>query len=96
MFMEYSCTLLKNICHMGISKHNLCNFDDSTDNVSKMFTSKSTPEEWDARGDEFYRRSLFNVAAKCYMKSGNTLKQKMSQAQQRAIDASNLKGTPKE
>ena len=67
-----------------------------TENINKMFSTKSSPEEWDARGDEFFNRNLFNVAAKCFLKSGNERKQKLAEAHQKAIDATHLKANPKE
>ena len=61
----------------------------------KSFAEKSTPEQWQARGDQFYRRNLYNVAAKCYSKSGDEKKEKIALAQQMALDATNHKTSPK-
>ena len=35
----------------------------------KIFASTSTPEDWKARGDEFFQNRLWEVAIKCYKKA---------------------------
>ena len=63
--------------------------------TDKVFAERSSPEEWRKRGDEFYKLGLYRVAAKCYYKSGDTLKEKMSLAQQKALDAAQLRHNPR-
>ncbi|KAI0224964.1 TPR and ankyrin repeat-containing protein 1 [Lamellibrachia satsuma] len=61
----------------------------------RVFAEASTHNQWRQRGDEFYKHHLYNVAAKCYMKSGDVAKEKMSRAQQRALEASRLRDNPR-
>ena len=55
----------------------------------------STSHQWRHRGDEFYKHHLYDVAAKCYMKSGDADKERMSRAHQRALEASRLRDNPR-
>ena len=34
--------------------------------TEKMFGAHSTPEEWQRRGDDMFRRGLYDVAKLCY------------------------------
>ena len=61
----------------------------------RVFAEASTYDQWRHRGDDFYKLHLYNVAAKCYMKSGDVAKVKMSRAQQRALEASRLRDNPR-
>ena len=61
-----------------------------------MFAEKSSPEEWEKRGDEIMNRSLYDVAAKCYAMAGATHKQNIAIAHQRALKASNLRSQPRQ
>ena len=36
------------------------------DTLADVFSTTSTPAEWDSRGDYFFRHRLWAVAAKCY------------------------------
>ena len=58
-----------------------------TAGLSKAFTAKSTAEDWNVRGEEMFRRNLFEQAVMCYMKSGNKLKQHESRANQMVVEA---------
>ena len=66
-----------------------------TELPDRVFAEASTCHQWRHRGDEFYKHHLYNVAAKCYMKSGDLDKEKMSRAQQRALEASRLRDNPR-
>ena len=61
----------------------------------RVFAEASTRDQWRHRGDEFYKHHLYNVAAKCYVRSGDLDKEKMSRAQQRALEASRLCDNPR-
>ena len=61
----------------------------------RVFAEASTRDQWRHRGDEFYKHHLYNVAAKCYVRSGDSDKEKMSRAQQRALEASRLCDNPR-
>ena len=61
-----------------------------------MFAKASTPHEWRDRGDEYYKHHLYNVAAKCYKKSGDVHKERMSRADQMALEASLLRDNPRQ
>ena len=61
-----------------------------------MFAEKSSPEEWEKRGDEIMQRSLYDVAAKCYAMAGATHKQNIAIAHQRVLKASRVDGQPRQ
>ena len=61
-----------------------------------MFVEKSSPEEWEKRGDEIMQCSLYDVAAKCYAMAGATHKQNITIAHQRALKASYLRAQPRQ
>ena len=52
-----------------------------------VFVEESTPDEWVTRGDEFFRRNLFDVAMKCYSNGGDTHKEKKALAYKLAFEA---------
>ena len=64
--------------------------------AQSMFAEKSSPEEWEKRGDEIMQRSLYDVAAKCYAMAGATHKQNIAIAHQRALKASHLRAQPRQ
>ncbi|XP_061422296.1 TPR and ankyrin repeat-containing protein 1 isoform X4 [Lethenteron reissneri] len=45
-----------------------------------IFVRSSTPEEWNARGDYFFKHRRWKVAAKCYHKGGDAVKEKLALA----------------
>ena len=61
-----------------------------------MFAERSSPEEWERRGDEIMLRSLYDVAAKCYAMAGATHKHSIAVAHQRALKASHLRAQPRQ
>ncbi|KAK7091654.1 hypothetical protein V1264_009311 [Littorina saxatilis] len=61
-----------------------------------MFAEKSSPEEWEKRGDEIMLRSLYDVAAKCYAMAGAAQKRNIAVAHQRALQASHLRNQPRQ
>ena len=87
--MQCSLIVLLSSCAMMLC---VCSIVELPDRV---FAEASTHDQWRQRGDEFYKHHLYNVAAKCYMKSGDVAKEKMSRAQQRALEASRLRDNPR-
>ncbi|KAL8569952.1 hypothetical protein ACOMHN_056384 [Nucella lapillus] len=63
---------------------------------SGIFAEKSSPEEWEKRGDEIMHRSLYDVAAKCYSMAGARHKQSIAVAHQRALRASQMRAQPRQ
>ena len=57
------------------------------DSMERMFAEKSTKEDWDSRGLYFYEKELWQVALKCYEKSGNEIMLKKCCAHVQAVKA---------
>jgi hypothetical protein len=53
-----------------------------------MFAEESTAEEWLHRGEEFMKKSLYNVAAKCFRHGGDFRMEKIAKSHQKALLAS--------
>ncbi|KAK3609568.1 hypothetical protein CHS0354_019581 [Potamilus streckersoni] len=65
-------------------------------NVSDtMFAEASSPSDWIRRGDDFMKHALYEVAAKCFGMAGETVKQKVALAHQKALVASRMKDNPR-
>ncbi|XP_071941655.1 TPR and ankyrin repeat-containing protein 1-like [Antedon mediterranea] len=58
-----------------------------------MFVEKSSPEDWEKRGDYFYNNSLWEVALKCYRTAGNEEKVLKANASLRVTEAEKMKGS---
>ncbi|XP_075916736.1 TPR and ankyrin repeat-containing protein 1-like [Petromyzon marinus] len=50
-----------------------------------VFVRSSTPEEWNAQGDFFFKHRRWKVAAKCYRKGGVAVKEKLALAHDAAL-----------
>lgn len=61
----------------------------NTDNLEEemIFAEGSTQEMWLRRGDDFSRRSLFEIAAKCYHRGGYVQQEKTALANHQALTA---------
>ena len=70
--------------------------DESTKPLTSMFAERSTKEEWFERGQYFYKKRLWKVAAKCFAIAGAECMMQRSNAHQQAEDANRLRGQPRE
>ena len=68
---------------------------DDTEPLTSMFAERSTSQEWRERGQYFYKKRLWSVAAKCFVIAGEDLMLQKSKAQQQAEDANKLRGQPR-
>ncbi|XP_041360663.1 TPR and ankyrin repeat-containing protein 1-like [Gigantopelta aegis] len=69
--------------------------DEELDLDSTIFAEKSSPADWEKRGDEIMKRFLYDVAAKCYKMAGSETKEKIANAHNQALKASRMKDNPR-
>ncbi|KAK3101278.1 hypothetical protein FSP39_002361 [Pinctada imbricata] len=59
-----------------------------------VFAEESSEEEWIKRGEDFMKHSLYEVAAKCFLRGGDSFMQSVAMAHQKALKASRMKDNP--
>ncbi|XP_062576553.1 TPR and ankyrin repeat-containing protein 1-like [Saccostrea cucullata] len=57
-----------------------------------MFAEESSIGDWLNRGDEFMKKSLYDVAAKCFRLGGDPTMEKIAKSHQKALIASRMQG----
>ncbi|XP_074641148.1 TPR and ankyrin repeat-containing protein 1-like [Tubulanus polymorphus] len=59
-----------------------------------LFAKQSTVGEWKKRGDEFYRKRMFELAATCYDKADRSMLQSYCLAHHHAVEAGSFRNEP--